>query len=131
IAAAASSPTALAGSLRITTLSCYCRGLPSADSTSSRLSICMSSTGSADTPWRRVSSRLGAPALAVLAALLGGCGGDAPPADLILYNGVVHTLVGPPASVVAAADGRIVCVGDDECLAQAGDAARRIDLAGR
>ena len=91
----------------------------------------MSSTGSADTPWRRVSSRLGAPALAVLAALLGGCGGDAPPADLILYNGLVHTLVGPPASVVAAADGRIVCVGDDECLAQAGDAARRIDLAGR
>ena len=54
--------------------------------------------------------------------------------DLVLYNGLVHTLRpgGAEATAIAIRDGRILAVGADrEILALAGKNSRRIDLARR
>ncbi len=55
-------------------------------------------------------------------------------ADLILYNGLIHTMgpAGAGATAIAVRDGRILAVGADrQILALAGKNSRRIDLARR
>jgi predicted amidohydrolase YtcJ len=54
--------------------------------------------------------------------------------DLVLYNGLIHTVRAerPEATAVAVRDGRILAVGaDQEILALAGRKSRRLDLARR
>lgn len=78
--------------------------------------------------------RVTLPALLLFSA---GCGGESPvpqPADLVLLNGVVHTMADeqPRASAVAVRDGGILYVGtDDEARAYSGEATRIVDLDGR
>ncbi len=85
----------------------------------------MTSTGSAAIRWPRASSLL-------LLIGLAGCA-QPPAADLVLYNGVVHTLDQERGTqtAVAAAGEHIVCVGSDAaCLETASADARRVDLQG-
>jgi predicted amidohydrolase YtcJ len=82
------------------------------------------------------SFALAALALAGLAATAVACRGrrNEPPADLVLVHGVVLTMdpARPEAQAVAVRQGVILAVGaDEEVLALAGPATRRIDLAGR
>jgi len=85
----------------------------------------MSSTEDAGIRWPRASKLL-------LLLGLAGCA-QQPAADLVLYNGVVHTLdpeLGTQTAVsVSGAD--ILCVGSDAaCLETASPEARRVDLKG-
>ncbi|MDP7112468.1 MAG: amidohydrolase family protein, partial [Myxococcota bacterium] len=78
---------------------------------------------------------LAAIGLAAASAGAGEVAGDrsAQSADLIVHNGVVHTLdpAAPQARALAARDGRIVFVGDDAgALALRGEATRVVDLGG-
>ena len=70
----------------------------------------------------------------LLSALAVGCGTGAGPADLVLLNGKIVTLEEdrPEARALAARDGRIVALGeDDEIRAHVGPETRVIDLEGR
>ena len=76
---------------------------------------------------------LAAVGLAASAARAAEAPAGAVPADLILHNAIVHTLdpAAPRARALAARDGRIVFVGDDDgALALRGDGTRVLDLAG-
>ena len=70
----------------------------------------------------------------LLSALAIGCGTGAGPADLVLLGGKIVTLDEdrPEASALAARDGRIVALGeDDEIRVHVGPETRVIDLEGR